>query len=154
MTTTTHIAPVEKTVTVNATPERAFALWTSGMAEWWPGHRHSVSAGQGAVPKSLVFEAREGGMVYEILPDGTRADWGVIEVWEPGRRFEMTWHPGEGPEVATRVEVAFAAVDGGCRVTLIHSGWEVLGEGASGRRGGYDGGWVRVLEDFDAAIGD
>ena len=152
MTTTTNIAPVEKTVTVAATPDRAFDLFTTGMNSWWPGHRHSVSAGQGATPQKMVFEAEDGGAIYEILPDGSRADWGVVTVWEPGRRFAMTWHPGESGAVTTKVEVRFAAVDEGCRVTLVHSGWDALGEAGAARRGGYDGGWIKVLDDFRTAL--
>lgn len=152
MATKTRIAPVEKTVIVASTPGRAFERFTAGMDTWWPGHRHSVSAGQGLTPQKLVFEAREGGAVFEITPDGTRVDWGVVTAWEPGRRFEMTWHPGESGEVTTLVEVRFDEVDEGCRVTLVHSGWDALGEAGMSRRGGYDGGWVGVLEDFRAAL--
>lgn len=152
MTTTTDIAPVEKTVTVPATPERAFALFTDGMNDWWPGHRHSVSAGEGTTPRELVFETRPGGAIYEVKADGTRCDWGVVEVWEPGQRVEMTWHPGETNARATRVAVSFDAVDDGCRVRLTHSGWKALVDGAGARRDSYDSGWKKVLEDFRAAL--
>lgn len=149
---TTTIAPVTHSVTVAATPETAFETFTAGMDRWWPGHRHSVSAGKGETPKELVFEPKLGGAIYEIMPDGTRCDWGVVELWEPGRRFAMSWHPGEGPEVHTRVEVSFRGVEDGCEVTLVHSGWEALGEGASARRDSYDSGWIKVLEDFRGAV--
>lgn len=150
--TTTQIAPVTKDVTVAATPKAAFDLFTARMNDWWPGHRHSVSAGQGDRPKEMVFEAREGGAIYEIMPDGTRSDWGVVELWEPGRKFAMTWHPGESDEVVTRVAVSFEETDEGCRVTLVHSGWDALGEAGMRRRDGYDGGWIKVLEDFRLAF--
>lgn len=151
-TDTTSIAPVEKTLTVPATPQQAFALFTGRMADWWPGDRHSVSAmAEGARPEKLVFEASPGGAVFEITPDGTRHDWGVIDLWEPPGRFAMTWHPGQPEADATRVEIGFEAVPEGCRVTLVHSGWDRLGEAARARRDGYDSGWDGVLADFKAA---
>lgn len=152
MTTDNTVPSIEKTVTVPATAARAFDLFTRGMNDWWPGHRHSVSAGKGEMPKEIVFEPREGGSIFEIMPDGTRSDWGIVTNWEPGKRFEMTWHPGESGQVTTRVSVRFEDVEEGCRVTLVHSGWQALGEGAMARRDGYDGGWIKVLEDFRAAL--
>ena len=138
--------PIVKTIEVNGSPARAFARFTEGMASWWPGRQHSVSGMKGTEPKEIVFEAKPGGAVYEITPEGERCDWGRVTEWEPGERFAMTWHPGNSPELATKLELAFSDAPGGrCRVTLIHSGWEVLGDLAEDRRASYDGGWAYVF---------
>lgn len=151
--TETTIAPVVRTVDVKASPAAAFDHFTARMADWWPGEKNSVSAGQGATPKQLVFEAREGGAVYEILPDGSRTDWGVVTLWQPGAAYEMTWHPGHPPENATHLRVEFTAEGAGCRVRLTHSGWEALGEKGAAMREGYNGGWVGVLDRFASVAG-
>ena len=39
------IDPIEKTLVVPLTPDRAFDLFTNRMASWWPLDKHSLSAG-------------------------------------------------------------------------------------------------------------
>jgi len=140
--------PIVKTVEVAAPAARAFLRFTEGLGTWWPVESHSVSAGQNARPDAIVFEAAEGGAIYEILPDGTRADWGRVLAWDPPSRFTMSWHPGHGEDRATRVEVTFEDLpEGRCRVTLVHTGWEALDDGAE-RRENYRTGWDGVLARF------
>ena len=137
--------PIVKSVTVPVFPEKAFERFTSELKTWWPSHRHSVSAGSGAAPKDIVLEPRVDGAIYEILPDGPRADWGQITVWSPPTGFAMTWYPGKEPSAATLVELRFDVVAEGTVVTLTHSGWQDLGRQADSTRKGYDGGWDYVL---------
>lgn len=63
----------------------------------------------------------------------------------------MTWHPGSDPAQATRMEVTFADVADGCRVELVHSGWEVRAAGAGQWRDLYEGDWTAVLESYQRA---
>ena len=42
------IAAVRKSVTVPATPDRAFALFTAGFGDWWPLATHSVGTDKAA----------------------------------------------------------------------------------------------------------
>ena len=137
--------PIIKTVTVPVSPDAAFERFTSDLKSWWPLHRHSVSAGAGAGPKDIVLESHVDGAIYEILPDGSRADWGQITAWSPPKGFSMTWHPGKEASAATLVELRFDAVAEGTLVKLTHSGWEVLGEQADQIHKGYDSGWDYVL---------
>ncbi|MEP2530072.1 SRPBCC domain-containing protein [Shimia sp.] len=137
--------PIVKTVTVAADPTRAFEVFTANLSEWWPGDRHSVSAGKGEVPQNVVLEPRQGGAIYEILSDGSRTEWGVIQRWEPPAGFEMTWHPGQGADMATRLALQFEANGAGTQVTLTHSGWDVMAEKAEEMSQHYSTGWDHVL---------
>jgi uncharacterized protein YndB with AHSA1/START domain len=64
----------------------------------------------------------------------------------------MTWHPGEGTDLATLVEVTFSeASDGGTLVDLLHTGWAVHGTEAASRAADYQQGWTALLEGFAKA---
>src|SRR5688572_6583792 len=57
-TSKTQLGPVRKTVTVEASIDHAFKVFTEDIGEWWPIERHSVH-GEGAL--SVGMEARAGG---------------------------------------------------------------------------------------------
>lgn len=140
-------SPIVKSVTVPVSPDRAFARFTSDIMGWWPLGRHSVSAGQGKLPKEVVIEPQVGGAVYEIMYDGDRVEWGEITDWNVPNGFTMTWHPGSGAENATQLALAFEPSDVGTKVTLTHSGWDVLADRAEESRSHYSSGWDHVLGD-------
>jgi uncharacterized protein YndB with AHSA1/START domain len=139
-----NFAPVVKEITVPLGPERAFALFTEGIAEWWPLSSHSVFEQEA---KTCVFERRVGGRIYEIGSDGRESPWGTVTVVEAPHRLVFTWHPGREAETAQIVQVRFGAVGGGTRVILEHTGWEHLGDAAARTRTGYDSGWDFVLRE-------
>ncbi len=135
--------PVIKIVTIRAGQARAFSRFTSEMANWWPLPSHSVG---GAKAETVVMENRVGGRIVERARGGTESVWGTITVWEPPRRVAFSWHPGDPPEKATRVEVRFVAIDESrTRVELEHVGFERLGAMAKRARRGYPIGWAYVL---------
>lgn len=155
---TNEIEPVRRSVTVGASVDRAFEVFTNGLGTWWPLEHHSVSVGGGeddaaaAPPQTAVLEPRVGGRVFERLADGTEHDWGRVLVWEPPTRLVLAWQPNRDPQAPTEVEVRFIAeADGGTRVELEHRGWERLGADAERARESYAGGWPGVLERFAAA---
>ena len=39
-----YLEPLRKSVTVPLAPPAAFALFTSGIARWWPRHKYSICA--------------------------------------------------------------------------------------------------------------
>ncbi|WP_448624140.1 SRPBCC domain-containing protein [Geodermatophilus sp. URMC 64] len=140
------VRPVVRQVSVAAPPERAFALFTERIAEWWPlGDGHSVFGAGGTV----AFEST--GLVER---HGDRVSvWAEVTVWEPPDALELDWHPGRTAESATRVRVTFEADDDRTLVTLEHDGWERLAD-AEAARGSYDEGWAFVLSRFAEAAGD
>ena len=71
--------------TSNASPERAFDVFTRGIASWWPLETHSIGAMRGAPPQELHLELREGGRFYERT-DGEERSWGRVLAYDPPRR--------------------------------------------------------------------
>jgi len=109
MTARVKIAPVSKSIRVNATQAHAFEVFTSGLGRWWP-RDHGI----GKKPmKAVVMETRLGGRWYELSEDGSQATVGKIIVWEPPRRFVMTWDINSqwkpDSTVSSEVEVRFIA---------------------------------------------
>ena len=133
--------PLVVSVTVPLEAPQAFRLFTAGMDRWWPSEGHSVT-GLGARP---VFEARIGGRIYEVGPDGSRHIWGTVESIDPPGHVAFSWHPGREPESAQHVEIAFDQRGEETVVTLTHTGWEILGDRATETRSGYQTGWSLVL---------
>src|SRR5262245_9243115 len=65
--------PVRKSVTVNASAERAFRIFTEEMDTWWPRTHHI-----GKVPmRKQLIEPRAGGRCYSEQIDGTECPWGT-----------------------------------------------------------------------------
>lgn len=143
------LAPVVKSLVVHLDPIAAFELFTAGLARWWPLATYSCA---GATARDVSIEPRVGGWVIEHANDGSTTPWGTVLAWEPPHRFAMTWHPQSDPAQATRLEVRFSvACEGGCRVELVHDGWQTLGDAASAAHERYDAGWVAVLQRYTAA---
>lgn len=152
MTITVKIAPVRKSIRVKASQAHAFAVFTSGLGRWWP-----LEHGIGKTPrKAAVMETRLGGRWFELAEDGTETTVGKIIVWEPPRRFVMTWDINSqwkpDTTVGSEVEVRFLA-DGAdaTRVELEHRKFELMGtEPGEKMRKDVDGGWPKMLERFAA----
>jgi uncharacterized protein YndB with AHSA1/START domain len=149
---------VRHTLTVEAPPERAFAVFTEGLASWWPLTTHTIGA-QPAV--TAVVEPRAGGRWYERAADGSECDWGRVLAWEPPHRLVLSWEIAadwqHDPGLATEVEVRFhAQEDDRTRVELEHRGLEAYGERAGEMRDTFDspGGWPGLLERFAGATAD
>ena len=150
MTTTVTIAPVRKSIRVNASQAHAFDVFTSRLGRWWP-----LDHGIGKTPrKAAVMETRVGGHWYELAEDGTRTNVGEIIVWEPPKRFIMTWDINSrwqpDTTVSSEVEVRFIA-DGtnATRVELEHRKFEQMGaEPGESMRKDVDRGWPGLLETF------
>ena len=138
--------PIIKTIEVPCSAARAFDIFVTRIAKWWPLDGHAASAAAGKAALAVTVEPRVGGHIYETMYDGTRTDWGEILEFVPDQRLAMTWHPGNNAEKPTRVEIAFEPVsEAVTRVVLTHSGWEVWGEDAADKRENYDTGWDFVL---------
>lgn len=139
---------MHKTIEVAAPPERAFALFTVGIAEWWPVRTHSVAEERA---EAVVFEPGVGGRIYERTLDEEEHVWGTVTVWEPAERVAFTWHPGREPDTAQDIEVRFGPSGSGTRVEFVHTGWDRLVDDARAQFEGYDVGWDIVLGECFAA---
>jgi uncharacterized protein YndB with AHSA1/START domain len=147
--------PVRKSITVKATVERAFEVFTAEFDTWWPRSHHI-----GEVPmKRSVLEGRVGGRCYSEQTDGSDCDWGRITAWEPPRRLVIAWLINPQwkyePDIAkaSEVEVLFTPGAGGTtRVELEHRHFDRMGTGWESMRAGVDaeGGWGSLLQLFAA----
>jgi uncharacterized protein YndB with AHSA1/START domain len=149
-------AVVIRAVSVNLPVDRAFALFTDGMATWWPESHHIG----GEVPKEMVIEQRVGGRIFDRNADGSEHDWGSVIAFEPPARFIFGWHLGgdwaydPDPGHASTVEVRFIAESQGrTRVELEHRDFDRHGEAGDAIRQaiGSPEGWVLGLTAFERA---
>lgn len=136
-----QLPPVTKSIIVPWPRSEAFRRFTEGMTDWWPTGTHSVAESDDL---DVIFEPREGGLVYEQKGDH-RAVWAEVLLWEPDDRFILNWHPGREADTGGALEVRFIAKGDSCRLELTHAGWEKLGDKAAVIRSGYDSGWDFVL---------
>ena len=149
----TTALPVRKTITVQASQQHAFEVFTSGIDEWWPRSHHI-----GKSPlKRTVIQGSVGGRCYGEQEDGTDCPWGTVLTWEPPRRFVMAWQITADwqyePDLAksTEVEVRFTGQpDGSTRVDLEHRFFERMGPAGATMRAGVDAtmGWGDLLVMF------
>ena len=144
---------VRRTITVAASQQRAFEVFTAQFGTWWPKDYQI-----GAAPMAdFVMEPTVGGRWYELGVDGKQCDTGRVTAYEPPERVVLAWQLDErwqydpDPAHASEVEVRFIA-EGPTqtRVELEHRGFERHGAGADGVRGGIDAptGWTYVLDLF------
>jgi uncharacterized protein YndB with AHSA1/START domain len=146
-------APVRKMVTVRASPETAFRVFTEGFDRWWPRSHHT---GREEV-KTAIIEPRVGGRWYETCVDGSECDWGDVLAWDPPRRLLLAWRLNAqweyDPDLLTEVEVNFVPLgDGQTRVDFEHRGFERMGAAGEQARAGVDSpaGWGAILAEFKA----
>jgi uncharacterized protein YndB with AHSA1/START domain len=110
---------------VDATPQRAFDVFTQEIGHWWRQNGlfrfTPVDTGQ------LAFEPGEGGRLVEMLDGGRVFEIGRISVWEPPSRLVFSWRQASfTPDQNTEVHVRFEAVGEQTRVTVEHYGWDTI----------------------------
>ncbi|HSP15394.1 MAG TPA: SRPBCC family protein [Thermoanaerobaculia bacterium] len=147
--------PVRKSITVKASAERAFRVFTAEFDSWWPRSHHIGNAPM----KKAVIEGVVGGRCYSEQIDGTDCPWGTILEWEPPRRFVMAWQITPQwqyePDISksSEVEVRFTPqTDGSTRIDLEHRYFHRHGAGATAMRAAVDSpnGWGDLLKMFVA----
>jgi len=154
---TITIAPVRKTVVVQATPERAFEVFTARIDRWWP-KSHSIGP---APVRESVIEPFVGGRWYSTCEDGTVVVLGYVRNWQPGERFTVSWEisaqwkSDTRPGFTSEVDVQFLGEASGCtRVELEHRNFERMGAADGEKmRSDVDRGWPGLLDLFAKAVG-
>jgi uncharacterized protein YndB with AHSA1/START domain len=144
------VEPVRKSITVKASLEHAFHVFTKEFDCWWPKSHHIGNSPM----KRAILEDWVGGRCYSEQQDGTDCEWGSVLVWEPPQRFVMAWQITPEwkyePDLAksSEVEVRFTAeADGKTRVDLEHRHFERCGAAGESMRAMVDseGGWNGLL---------
>jgi len=143
------IAPIIRSVRVKAAPARAFDVFTTQMAQWWPKG--------GTLSKSphvaIVIEPWPEGRWFEQDAEGRETQWGKVLKWEPPTRLLLGWQIScdwaYDPNLLTEVELTFAAADsGGTVVTLEHRNLERFGSQAAAHAEKLRGGWPSRVTAF------
>jgi uncharacterized protein YndB with AHSA1/START domain len=152
------VVPVRKSITVKASVDDAFNVFTNGFDSWWPRSHHIGTSPM----KTAIVEGRVGGRCYTQQEDGTDCDWGSVLAWEPPHRVVLAWQITPDwhfqPDLAqsSEVEIRFTAVGKGTtRVDLEHRHLDRHGAGASAMRTAIDsseGGWGGLLSLYGARV--
>ena len=119
---------------VKATPERAFAVFTQEIGDWWrPSGLFQTTP---RAPGRLAFEPKEGGRLTETLANGKVFEIGKVLAWEPSYRLLFSWRQASfPPDLHTEVEVWFEAVGEETRVSIEHRGFHQVPADSVARHG-------------------
>jgi uncharacterized protein YndB with AHSA1/START domain len=149
------LSPIRRHVTVPATPDRAFAVFTSDMTRWWPPEHHIGSA----PIEKIIIEPHDGGRWYTRHTDGSETSTGHVVAWQPPHRLVITWQIGADwkydPSLITTVELRFTEeAPGRTRVELEHRDLERFGPDAERMRATFEapGAWDGTLAAFAGAF--
>ena len=120
---------------VKATPERAFAVFTGEIGDWW--RPHGLFQTTPRAPGVLAFEPGEGGRLTETLESGKVFEIGRISLWDPPTKLIFSWRQANfPPDLHTEVEVCFEGVgEGETRVSVEHRGFDQVPAGSAARHG-------------------
>jgi uncharacterized protein YndB with AHSA1/START domain len=145
---------VTKTVTVEASREIAFRVFTEKMSAWWPADHHIGKSPLVAV----VVEPRVSGRWYERGADGSECEWGRVLAWEPPNRIVLAWQLDASfafdKTFETELEVRFTSVNATeTRVDLEHRNLDRYGDKLAAMIEAFDSkrGWELSLAAFAAA---
>jgi uncharacterized protein YndB with AHSA1/START domain len=119
---------------VKASPERAFAVFTQEIGDWWrPSGLFQTTP---RAPGRLAFEPGEGGRLTETLTNGKVFEIGKVLAWEPPMRLLFSWRQASfPPDLHTEVEVCFEAVGEETRVSVEHRGFHQVPADSVARHG-------------------
>jgi uncharacterized protein YndB with AHSA1/START domain len=147
---------VTKSVTVEASREVAFRVFTEKMTLWWPAEHH---IGKSPIAQ-IILEPKVDGRWAERCVDGSECNWGRVLAWEPPSRVVLAWQLNAkfefDPSFETEVEVRFVAEgDETTRIELEHKHLDRFGEAKEQVRAAFESrdGWSLGLESLARQIG-
>jgi uncharacterized protein YndB with AHSA1/START domain len=153
MTTQASETSVRKEIVVEAPIERAFSVFTEQFDSIKPREHNML----GVEITETVFEAREGGRIYDRGIDGSECHWARVLAYEPPERVVFSWDISPRWQIesdldkTSEVEVRFISeTPERTRVELEHRNLDRHGEGWEGGRDavGSEGGWPLYLQRF------
>lgn len=157
--TQTTSAVVRRQIVVEATIDRAFAVFTERFGDFKPREHNLL----GSPIAETVFEPRVGGHILDRGVDGTECRWARVLVYEPPRRVVFSWDIGPQwqvetePDNTSEVEIRWIAeTPQRTRVELEHRnidrhgpGWEAVRDGVAD-----DAGWPLYLVRYAALFAE
>ena len=156
MTTQTQDSSVRAQIVVDVPIEHAFMTFTENSA--WKPKEHNLL---GVEIAESLFEAHEGGHIYDRGVDGSECRWARVLAYEPPNRVVFAWliTPRWSVETdvskASEVEVRFIAeAPERTRVEIEHSHLERHGEGWESMRASVNApeGWPLYLTKFAGMV--
>ncbi len=144
MTRTAETTSVSTGVLVQAPIERAFHVFTAGIATWWDDDKHLL-----AVPLAeMVFEPWIGGNIIDRGVDGSECRWARVLAFDPPHRVRFSWDITTSWEIETdhartsEVDITFTeTAPGSTHVVLTHRHLDRHGEGWQRMRDAVSSGW-------------
>jgi hypothetical protein len=113
-------APITHERVLGCSADEAFAIYTERIGEWWDP-RNTANA---ETLQAITIEPSAGGRVYATHNDIGEHDWGIVTVWEPGRRLVHTFTLAQDPAHPSEVAVDFVPDDEArSTVRFAHGGW-------------------------------
>ncbi len=154
---TQTIQPIRQSVSVPLDPQRAFDLFASDMASWWPADHHI-----GETPiDEIVIEPFAGGRWYTRHQGGEETSTGFVTAYDPPRGLTITWQIGADwayhDDLVTTLEIRFTPSDDGrTLVELEHRDLDAYGEAAAQMQETFESpdAWGRTLEEFARVAGE
>jgi len=151
-------AVVRRQVTVNASIEKAFAVFTDQFGDFKPKEHNLM----GSPIAETRFDAHVGGHIYDVAEDGSECRWARVLAYEPPARVVFSWDISPYWQIETdeaktsEVEVNFIAESPErTRVELEHRHLDRHGPGWEGVRDGIaeEGGWPTYLARYADVVG-
>ncbi|MCA9972223.1 MAG: SRPBCC family protein [Anaerolineales bacterium] len=149
---------IRRELTVPLSMEGAFALFTEGLARWWP----PAYTWSQDVLDTIAMEPWVNGRCYERGPHDFTCDWGRVLAWEPPHRLVFTWQispdraPEPNPTRASEVEVRFEAKGAlSTRLAFVHRYFGRHGADGARYRAMLDApeGWSTILNAYAEQAG-
>lgn len=140
-----NLNSIDKELTVEASQETAFKVFTEKMDCWWPRTHHT-----GKTPMTeLVLEPGVNGRWYSRHEDGSEADVGHVLTWNPYELLVLNWQLGgnflHNPDLVTEVEVQFIpAGPSTTKIKFTHKNLDRLGDGKTVES--MDRGWGYIMQ--------
>jgi uncharacterized protein YndB with AHSA1/START domain len=121
-------------VRVDATPERAFAVFTGEIDRWWrPNGLFPFTVGRSG---RLAFDPGPSGRLVETYDDGSSFVIGEVRAWDPPRHLAVGWRQASfAPGQDTELHVRFEPLGAQTRVTVEHRGWDAIPRQHAARHG-------------------
>jgi uncharacterized protein YndB with AHSA1/START domain len=157
MTTQARDTSVRTEIVVDVPIEHAFASFTAQTVTWKPPDHNLLEV----EIAETIFEAHEGGHVYDRGVDGSECRWARVRAIEPPNRLVLNWliNPrwqiDPDPSRASEVEVRFISEGAErTRVVLEHRNLERHGDGWESMRDAVaaPNGWPIYLQRFAGAL--
>jgi uncharacterized protein YndB with AHSA1/START domain len=159
MATQAQEASVRTQIVVDAPIARAFSVFIERFDRIKPREHNLLEADIA----ETVFEAREGGRIYDRGVDGSECHWARVLAYEPPNRVVFSWDISPqwqietDPAKTSEVEVRFVSeTPERTRVELEHRNLDRHGDGWESERDGVaaDAGWPLYLQRYAGLLKD